>query len=197
EVIIFSSPMIVAAIEYAARSARVTEEPSGSFTTSLLLNCCATALSVFSISFNRFLVSASSGSVEGSSCCCEVDRRSSCVVCSSSITFTYSVRSATVFVSFAICCTSASCCEIKASKSSVVFCCSSACLILSSAPMSLSLLCVIVEDLLGTFGGELGCQRRGLLPSDLPVVIPAHLVTPAVAVRHRERDPVPGEDMLE
>jgi len=56
---------------------------------------------------------------------------------------------------------------------------------------------VVVKDLLSTFGGELGCQRRGLLPAELPVVIPAHLVTPAVAVRHRERDPVLGEDVLE
>ncbi|MDN6399484.1 MAG: hypothetical protein L0K01_03405 [Brachybacterium sp.] len=111
--------------------------------------------------------------------------------------FTYSVRAATVFVRFTICCLSASRCEIKVSSISVVRCCSSDCLILSSAPMSLSLLGVVVEDLLSTFGGELGCQRRGLLPSELPVVIPAHLVTPAVAVRHRERDPVPGEDVLE
>jgi len=63
--------------------------------------------------------------------------------------------------------------------------------------MSLSLLCVIVEDLLSTFGCEFGCQRRGLLPSELLVVIPAHLVTPTVAVRHRERDPALGEDVLE
>jgi len=63
--------------------------------------------------------------------------------------------------------------------------------------MSLSLLCVVVEDLLSTFGGELGCQRRGLLPSELPVVLAAHLVAPPVAVRHRERHPVPGEDVLE
>ncbi|WP_249033756.1 hypothetical protein [Kocuria rosea] len=50
---------------------------------------------------------------------------------------------------------------------------------------------------MSTFGGELGGQRRRLLPAELPVVIPAHLVTPAVAVRHRERDPALGEDMLE
>ena len=74
EAVIFSSSLIFAVIEYAARSARVTEEPSASFTTSLLLSCCATELSVFSISFSRFLVSASSGSVEGSSSRGEVDR---------------------------------------------------------------------------------------------------------------------------
>ncbi|WP_313096457.1 hypothetical protein [Corynebacterium variabile] len=63
--------------------------------------------------------------------------------------------------------------------------------------MALLLLRVVVEDGLCTFCGELGREAGGLLPPELVVVIPAHLVTPAVAVRHRERDPALGEDVLE
>jgi len=63
--------------------------------------------------------------------------------------------------------------------------------------MSRSLLCVVVEDLLGTLGGELGSESRSLLAPELAVVGATHFVHPAIAVRHRERDPVLGEHLLE
>lgn len=56
---------------------------------------------------------------------------------------------------------------------------------------------MVVEDLLCTVGGELMRETGSLLSAELSVIGAAHLVCPAVSVRHREGDAAFGEDLLE
>ena len=63
--------------------------------------------------------------------------------------------------------------------------------------MAGSLLCSVVEDLLGSLGGELRCECRRLLAAPLAVVAPPHRVGPAVAVGNLQPDPALGQHLLE
>lgn len=102
-----------------------------------------------------------------------------------------------MFVSFESCCSTAGSLEVHSSNISVVDCCSLACFIVSSNPMGRSLLCAVLEDLLGARGCEFGRQGRCLLPAPFAVVVAPHGVGPPVAVSGLEPNPVLLEHLLE